>query len=763
MSNENPTTNVSRSETESFVELSEGFLVGGGRYTLSQSLGQGGMGTVWLAKDERLGQLAALKFVQLQSNPLVLDDLRRETARSLKLTHPNIIRIYDFYEAPGEVAFISMEYVDGSNLFSLRAEQPNRVFSWSYLKPIIKQLCEALEYAHGESVIHRDLKPSNMMLDAKGRLKLADFGIAAAISDPLQGYYLRHAASGTITHMSPQQMAGKPATVADDIYALGATLYDLLTSTTPFQGNDIPTQVQTSFAEPIAIRLSKLKLPNEIPPHVAAMIMACLAKDPEQRPQSASAVADWIGFTTPATAIRSAPIIVTPIGEKPSLEHKTKRLMVPPPTAIPIKVALPEKPMHPQPAQLPEPVRVPLKKKMIWAGSALLALIIFATFGWLLGKVVFNSGDGTALESSQPDGSATFDPKFQNRAVDNFIRCFAIQADGKIVIGGGFESINSIESKRIARLNADGTFDGDFAASLNNMLYCVALQEDGKILVGGDFTEISGQACKSVARLTPDGSLDPTFHFWPDTDGTLRSIVVQPDGKIVIAGNFKKFHSVRKNRIARLDSNGDPDESFKGGVNGVVWTMALQPDDKILLGGDFSLVNGVRRNRIARLNSDGQLDKNFNPGNGANGWVYAIAVQDDERIVIGGDFTEFNGRPRNRIARLDSDGKLDETFNPGAGPDSGIRAIALQRDQKILLGGVFNYFNDTPLNHIARLNVNGSVDLSFQPGEGFNDVVRAVEVQPDGKILAAGHFTNYNGIACSRIARLRGTSVGAKK
>src|SRR4051794_7140617 len=164
MSNENPTTNVDRSETESFVELSEGFLVGNGRYTLSQSLGQGGMGMVWLAKDERLGQMVALKFVQLQSNPLVLDDLRRETARSLRLTHPNIIRIYDFYEAPGEVAFIWMEYVDGANLFSLRGEQPNHVFSWSYLKPIIKQLCDALEYAHSENVIHRDLKPSNMML-----------------------------------------------------------------------------------------------------------------------------------------------------------------------------------------------------------------------------------------------------------------------------------------------------------------------------------------------------------------------------------------------------------------------------------------------------------------------------------------------------------------------------------------------------------------------------------------------------------------------
>ncbi|MEO5803620.1 MAG: protein kinase [Verrucomicrobiota bacterium] len=764
MPNDNPTTHTDRSETESFVELSEGFLVGNGRYSLAQSLGQGGMGTVWLARDERLGQMVALKFVQFQSNPLVLDDLRRETARSLRLTHPNIIRIYDFYEAPGEVAFISMEYVDGSNLYSLRSEQPNHVFSWNYLKPLIKQLCEALEYAHGENVIHRDLKPSNMMLDAKGRLKLADFGIAAAISDPLQGYYLRHAASGTITHMSPQQMAGKPATISDDIYALGATLYDLLTSTTPFEGEDIPTQVQNSFVEPIAIRLAKLKLPNEIPPHVSAMIMACLTKDTEQRPQSARAVADWIGFNTSSTAIRSAPIMVTPIGDKPTVEYKTKRgIAIPPPTAVPIKITLPEKPEEPF-SQIPEPEKIPTKKKLLWAGSALLALIFFATAGWLIGKVVFKGSEVSTPPSSLPDGSAAVDPKFQNNTtIENFVRCIAVQPDGKIVIGGGFASIDALESKRIARLHADGTLDTNFVASVNSVLYCVASQEGGKVILGGDFTEISGQPCKSVARLTTDGSLDSAFRLWTDTEGSLRSVVVQPDGKIIIAGNFTKYHGVKKNRIARLDADGNLDESFKAGANGVIWPMARQSNGKILIGGDFNLVDGAKRNRIARLNSDGQIDGSFNPGTGANSWVYAIAVQTDERIIIGGDFTEFNGRPRNRIARLDMDGSLDATFNPGGGPDSGIRSVAIQPDQKILLGGVFKYFNDTPLNHVARLNPNGSIDMSFDPGTGFNDVVRVVEMQKDGKILVAGHFTNYNGVASSRITRLRGTSVKAKK
>ncbi|MEO6033956.1 MAG: protein kinase, partial [Verrucomicrobiota bacterium] len=463
MSNDNPTTKRISAEPESFVELSEGFLVGGGRYSLFQSLGQGGMGTVWLARDERLGQMVALKFVQLQSNPMVLDDLRRETARSLKLTHPNIIRIFDFYEAPGEVAFISMEHVDGANLHSIRAQHANQVFTWAFLKPIIKQLCEALEYAHGENVIHRDLKPSNMMLDAKGRLKLADFGIAAAMSDPLQAYYQRHAASGTITHMSPQQMAGKPATVADDIYALGATLYDLLTGTTPFYTGDIPAQVQSSLVEPIAVRLGKLKLPNEIPPHVSAMIMACLSKDPEPRPQSASAVADWIGLKVP-TNVRTGPIAVSLVSDKTLPEHKTNRgINLPPSPPPPPQPVVIEKVPEPMP-QIRETPPIPLKTILGWVGASVLALILFAGFGWMIGKKVFSTNAGIPI-SSMPDGSASLDPAFQTRkAIDDFIRCVAVQPDGKILIGGGFETVDTLESKRVARLNADGTLDKNFVA-----------------------------------------------------------------------------------------------------------------------------------------------------------------------------------------------------------------------------------------------------------------------------------------------------------
>src|SRR5208282_4611557 len=151
--------------------LQAGQKIGGGRFILIQRLGRGGMGEVWLAQDERLHERVALKFLppEVEADAGALDDLRRETARSHKLTHPNTVRLHDFQEPSGEAAFISMEYVDGPTLAGLRVAQASRVLSWDYLRPLVRQLCAALDYAHGENVIHRDLKPANVMADGKGR------------------------------------------------------------------------------------------------------------------------------------------------------------------------------------------------------------------------------------------------------------------------------------------------------------------------------------------------------------------------------------------------------------------------------------------------------------------------------------------------------------------------------------------------------------------------------------------------------------------
>ncbi|MFT4691314.1 MAG: serine/threonine protein kinase [Limisphaerales bacterium] len=275
-----------------------GQLFGNGRYQAERKLGQGGMGMVWLAMDLHLSEEVALKFLpaEIQFDPSALDDMRRETARSRKLSHPNIVRIHDLHEFPGEPPFISMEFIDGVTLSRLKSEQTERCLAWDSLRRLTEQLCAALDYAHGEQVIHRDLKPSNLMLDNSGRLKLADFGIAAVASDSISRVSLQGNTSGTPAYMSPQQMDGRTPRITDDIYALGALLYELLSSKPPFFRGDIPHQTRNLTPDAIADRMAEFGIANTVPGAVGAMIMACLAKDPELRPQSAQVIRDWIAL-----------------------------------------------------------------------------------------------------------------------------------------------------------------------------------------------------------------------------------------------------------------------------------------------------------------------------------------------------------------------------------------------------------------------------------------------------------------------------------
>jgi serine/threonine protein kinase len=276
--------------------LTQGRKVGKGRYTLVRTLGAGGMGIVWLAFDEQLKEFVALKFLppEVRDDPGALDDLRLETLKSRQLSHPHIVRIHDMHQFEDEPPFISMEYVDGLTLQELRLRQPQRLLTWPQLAPLLEQLCQALDYAHRESVVHRDLKPSNLMIDHLGRLKLADFGIAAALSDASTETTLSPI-RGTLLYMSPQQLQGHRVRVTDDIYALGALVYDLLTSKPPFYTGDLARQLLMATPMTMADRLAELDLKAEIPDRVSAVVMSCLEKEPSRRPQSARALAKAIG------------------------------------------------------------------------------------------------------------------------------------------------------------------------------------------------------------------------------------------------------------------------------------------------------------------------------------------------------------------------------------------------------------------------------------------------------------------------------------
>ena len=262
------------------------------RYTFVRILGRGGMGVVWLARDEELEREVALKFLPelVVHDRAVLDELKRETRRSLALTHHNIVRIYDFAQGD-ECACISMEYVDGATLSSLRIDRPDKVFEVEELGPLMHQVCDALQYAHARAkIVHRDLKPSNLMVNARGDVKVADFGIARSLTDSVSMLTMARGTSGTLAYMSPQQLDGEHVSELDDIYSLGATLYELLTGKPPFYSGQIDRLVREKVPPTIAARRTDLGVTSNasIPPHWEEAIAACLAKDPAARPRSAA-------------------------------------------------------------------------------------------------------------------------------------------------------------------------------------------------------------------------------------------------------------------------------------------------------------------------------------------------------------------------------------------------------------------------------------------------------------------------------------------
>src|SRR5882724_9193125 len=282
-----------------------------GRYTLIRILGRGGMGIVWLARDEELEREVALKFLPdlMIQDRAVFEQLKHETKRSLELTHPHIVRIYDFIHDERS-GCISMEFVDGETLASLRCNQPQQVFEPSELSAWTSQICDALEYAHNRArVIHRDLKPANLMVNQRGEVKISDFGIARSLSDSVSRVTMEQGRSGTLVYMSPQQLDGERGTHLDDIYSLGATLYDLLTSKPPFYSGNIDRQIHERSAPSMTERRKDLNIEPALVPAVwEETIAACLAKDPPRRPQSAAEVAQRLQLAPAQTrAITTVP------------------------------------------------------------------------------------------------------------------------------------------------------------------------------------------------------------------------------------------------------------------------------------------------------------------------------------------------------------------------------------------------------------------------------------------------------------------------
>ena len=350
----------------------------------------------------------------------------------------------------------------------------------------------------------------------------------------------------------------------------------------------------------------------------------------------------------------------------------------------------------------------------------------------------------------------------------NQVAAMAIQPDAKIIVAGFFNFFSGFNVRGIARINQDGAIDASFNTNIGTgaspiAINSTALQPDGKILVGGSFTTFNGITVNRIVRLNADGTRDTGFATGTGANDGVRSVAIQPDGKIIIGGNFTTFNGVTANRIARLNADGTLDTDFNSNLGAgisanLVLSTAIQSDGKIIIGGSFLTFNGVTVNRIVRLNTDGTRDTSFATGTGASGTILAFALQPDGKILVGGQFSNFNGVTVNRIIRLNTDGTRDTGFTTGSGANSDVQAIAIQSDGKIILGGLFTLFSGTTVNRIVRLNSNGTRDTAFtaNTGTGAASGVRAIEIQPDGKIVLGGAFTSFNNEFRSRLCRIGG-------
>jgi serine/threonine protein kinase/TPR repeat protein len=311
------------------------------RYILQKILGRGGMGIVWLAWDEDLERLVALKVLPetLCHDHASLQALKRETKLGLHLAHPNIVRIYDF-QRDDNAAAISMEYVDGATFSEVRTTKPTQVFDPTDLHIHIEALCDALNYAHTrERIVHRDLKPRNLMLNSQGDLKIADFGISRSISESMIMLTGKIGSSGSPPYISPQQWDGDPPTPLDDIYSVGATLYELLSSKPPFIGVVDWRQVHHKIPPSISKRRADLGIQDAapIPAEWEETIAACLAKKPKDRPQTVRDLQARLTIngqmpvataeTKAAPAVSSGPEVAKPVdsSEEDLFEEATQK------------------------------------------------------------------------------------------------------------------------------------------------------------------------------------------------------------------------------------------------------------------------------------------------------------------------------------------------------------------------------------------------------------------------------------------------------
>ena len=330
------------------------------------------------------------------------------------------------------------------------------------------------------------------------------------------------------------------------------------------------------------------------------------------------------------------------------------------------------------------------------------------------------------------------------------ITSIALDPDNSMYIGGLFEGVDGFTHGNIAKLNSNGTrATFNTGAGFNQYVSRITYTGATTIYVAGQFTTYFTQTLNRLARVSSGGARGSGIPNTSGFDNLTQDVKVQSDGKLIVVGNFTTYAGVAAGRVARLNADGTRDATFNYSDTNFISACIIQSDGKILLGGNSG---------ITRRNSNGTADTGFTNTTGSS--ISCMALQSDGKILVGGFFTTWNGNTHNRIVRLNANGTIDTDFNPGTGFNDAVKAIAVESDGKILVGGSFTTFNSNTHTRIVRLNSDGSlaskgfstVGVVGTLGPNFSDVFTIV-IQPDNKILIGGAFNRYNGESVGPIIR----------
>ncbi|MFO0818371.1 MAG: protein kinase [Pirellulales bacterium] len=688
------------SDTEPIVPVARPSLQGQqlGDYDLIEEIGRGGMGVVYKAHQRSLDRVVAIKTILSgpQATSQSIERFVSEAQLAATLHHPGIVPIYEIGEREG-LHYFSMEYVKGQSLHEyVNSEQssPTRIAE------LVGQIAEIVHFAHERGVLHRDLKPSNVIVGEGGRVRVMDFGLAKRMESSGQRTQAGEVL-GTPSYMSPEQARSDWERVdrRSDVYSLGAILYSLLTSRPPHEGaSPILTIVSVLHESPVP--------PSDLRPDLDEKLeqicLRCLAKDPDVR----YATVDEL--------------------------QRELETYVQSPTA---------------------PVRSKIRgKNRRWLATAILGCgVAILLVAWAI-ILVFADPDAVDVPESPPPSVPPF--VTETPKAPPLPPPIVLPLSREERHPGDLDA--SFGRQGLVRLPL-GTAEGI------NDAYTAALQPDGKIVVAGQVTRVRGSYYMAVTRFHPNGKLDTSFTgtgklllwFGPFDDGiTGRSLVIQPDGCIVIGGRAEVRSVGYDFGLARLRPDGELDETF--GRRGLVTlninngtsdlqAMVLQPDGKLVAAGTTHLGEGNQLFSIARFLTNGSLDREFGKDGkafidfpGTLEEVTDLDIREDGRIVVVGR-AAGQGVKDVAVMRLLPDGQPDSELNETGslllhfGEHDSANHLVLQGEKAVLQV-------ESEPRRLVRLLNDGSIDDQFgeQAGSTILDFPSIGLVSdPEGNLIVA--------------------------